>query len=474
MGIFKKPDEPWRLDYSLPAGLQGSLIGAGNFADCFRCQSKVSGRCTKDSRQLVIPDVVLLKEIDLRKIEDINDVFREVHVQMAAMHPNICALYEAFEYPTKHFLIMELACGGELFDRVVEQQCLTEKDTANVMAQLSSALHYLTTINVIHRDVKPENILMANTHSLHIKLCDFGLSRYVPRDDVLMKTACGTPGYVAPEILGNRGYSGFKVDVWSMGVILYILLCGFAPFYEEELPALFHSILHGRYDFPSPEWDGISTEAVEVVKLCLTVDPQQRPSAKQVGELEWVKGGAPSNHISTDKLEKWCAKRKLKQGVQAVLAMNRLRAAAEARAKANVIVELWNPRRVIPAQRAATPKQQLQTATRAIVAMGRFRQRGAASASTTASPPTDARPVTATIGEGRGDVWKGYLSRLGAPAGDMDGGGVDAMHEGVDAWNDTLRGSCSTNGTTDSRAASAPAAVPIRVPMFAGRPVQFL
>ena len=140
----------------------------------------------------------------------------------------------------------QLVTGGELFDKIVAMGNFTEKLAAETMATLCQALQYLHEQGIVHRDLKPENILLADkTENAPIKVADFGLARMVKSND-MMKTACGTPGYVAPEVLQNKGYSSGAVDIWSAGVILYILLCGFPPFYEEELPALFDQILKGR------------------------------------------------------------------------------------------------------------------------------------------------------------------------------------------------------------------------------------
>ena len=148
-------------------------------------------------------------------------------------------------------------------------------------AAWSARAGYLHEKKIVHRDLKPENILLLekpdpkSTVDPVIKVADFGLARLVSDKD-MMKTACGTPGYVAPEVLKNKGYDSGAVDLWSAGVILYILLCGFPPFYEEELPALFDQILKARYDFPSPWWDKITPGAKELVQKCLTIDPKAR------------------------------------------------------------------------------------------------------------------------------------------------------------------------------------------------------
>ena len=141
----------------------------------------------------------------------------------------------------------------------------------------------------------------------------------------MMKTACGTPGYVAPEVLQNKGYSSGAVDLWSAGVILYILLCGFPPFYEEELPALFDSILHARYDFPSPWWDNVSPEAKSLVKRLLELDPVKRLTAEQVIEDGWVQNASDIALTGAKtQLKKYNASRKLRKAALGIIAQQRM------------------------------------------------------------------------------------------------------------------------------------------------------
>ena len=148
-----------------------------------------------------------------------------------------------------------------------------------------------------------------------------------------MKTACGTPGYVAPEILNNKGYDSPAVDLWSTGVILYILLCGFPPFYEEELPALFDSILKARYDFPSPWWDNISKDAKDLVRKLLTIDPKKRITAEQTMSDDFMKNASNVDLSAAQKaLKKYNANRRLRKAALGIIANQRLeKALAELR-----------------------------------------------------------------------------------------------------------------------------------------------
>jgi len=227
-------------------------------------------------------------------------------------------------------LVMELVTGGELFDRIVEKGSYTEKMAADTIFTLCDALDCLHQKKIVHRDLKPENILYSDTtDKAVIKVADFGLARMVSDNDI-MKTACGTPGYVAPEILNNKGYDSSAVDLWSTGVILYILLCGFPPFYEEELPALFDSILNARYDFPSPWWDKVSDGAKSCVKQLLELDPTKRLTAEQVKDHEWIKTASDIALETGKQLKKYNASRRLRKAALGIMAQNRMQKALAA------------------------------------------------------------------------------------------------------------------------------------------------
>ena len=153
---------------------------------------------------------------------------------------------------------MELMVGGELFNRIVEKECYSEKLASDTIRPVIDAIRYCHAMGISHRDLKPENLLYdKGEDDSIIKISDFGLARVVSND--VMTTACGTPGYVAPEVLIGKGYE-YYCDYWSIGVILYVLLCGYPPFYEDTNEELFEKIKNADFDFPSPEWDDISDE----------------------------------------------------------------------------------------------------------------------------------------------------------------------------------------------------------------------
>jgi serine/threonine protein kinase len=303
-------------------------LGSGNFAVVKKATK------TDKNKKEGIPHEVAIKIIDKSKVEDMGDIEREIEIMNMIEHKNVVNLYELYDEPKKMNLVMELVTGGELFDRIVSKGSYSEKDAAEVIFTLCDALEYLHEKKIVHRDLKPENILYTAPEGApngdQIKVADFGLARMVSNKD-MMKTACGTPGYVAPEILKNKGYDSGAVDLWSVGVILYILLCGFPPFYEEELPALFDQILHARYDFPTPWWDNISKEAKDLVTKLLELDPKTRLTATQVKAHVWCSGNASSAPLADahKSLKRYNAARKLKKAALGIIAQKKMAAALE-------------------------------------------------------------------------------------------------------------------------------------------------
>ncbi|XP_069748889.1 calcium/calmodulin-dependent protein kinase type IV isoform X4 [Narcine bancroftii] len=203
----------------------------------------------------------------LKKTIDKKIVRTEIGILLRLSHPNIIRLKEIFETPLEINLVLELVTGGELFDRIVERGYYSEKDAADVVRQILEAVAYLHENGIVHRDLKPENLLYASpAPDALLKIADFGLSKIV-QDQVTMKTLCGTPGYCAPEILCGSAY-GPAVDMWSVGVITYILLCGFEPFYDERGDQyMYKRILNCTYDFVSPWWDEVSLNAKDLAAV---------------------------------------------------------------------------------------------------------------------------------------------------------------------------------------------------------------
>nr|AQS60695.1 calcium/calmodulin-dependent protein kinase type 1 isoform X3 [Sogatella furcifera] len=241
-------------------------------------------------------------------------------------HPNIVQLLETFEDKHKVYLVMELVTGGELFDRIVEKGSYTEKDASDLIRQVLEAVDYMHEQGVVHRDLKPENLLYYSPdEDSKIMISDFGLSKM--EDSGIMATACGTPGYVAPEVLAQKPY-GKAVDVWSIGVISYILLCGYPPFYDENDANLFAQILKGEFDFDSPYWDDISDSAKDFIKQLMCVDVDKRYTCRQALAHPWISGNAASNKnihgTVSEQLKKNFAKSRWKQAYHATAVIRQM------------------------------------------------------------------------------------------------------------------------------------------------------
>ncbi|KAH8283412.1 hypothetical protein KR054_010836, partial [Drosophila jambulina] len=241
-------------------------------------------------------------------------------------HPNIVQLLETYEDKSKVYLVMELVTGGELFDRIVEKGSYTEKDASHLIRQILEAVDYMHEQGVVHRDLKPENLLYYSAEDdSKIMISDFGLSKM--EDSGIMATACGTPGYVAPEVLAQKPY-GKAVDVWSIGVISYILLCGYPPFYDENDANLFAQILKGEFEFDSPYWDEISESAKHFIKNLMCVTVEKRYTCKQALAHAWISGNeASSRNIHgtvSEQLKKNFAKSRWKQAYYAATVIRQM------------------------------------------------------------------------------------------------------------------------------------------------------
>lgn len=297
-------------------------LGKGSFATVKKATRRSDGK---------VFAVKIIKKSEL-KPEEIMVVHDEVEIMHKVDHPHCVKFIEMFETQKKLYMVMELLTGGELFDRIVEKSYFSEKEAVNVIKSVADALMYLHRNNIVHRDLKPENLLCSSKDDdFVIKITDFGLAKFRLNANATMHTACGTPGYVAPEVLQNEAY-GPEVDVWSLGVILYILLCGFPPFYHARQPELYKIIKAGRYSFPEEYWGSISNEAKDLVSKCLTVNPKQRITPAGILAHPWIKGGDAMSdknigaHL-TDNLRILQAKKKLRRTVQAIIAVNKFKSA---------------------------------------------------------------------------------------------------------------------------------------------------
>ncbi|KAJ6446248.1 checkpoint kinase 2-like protein [Purpureocillium lavendulum] len=271
-------------------------LGKGHFAEVYLCVEKSSGQ-----RYAV---KIFTKHPGMEDRSKTEGLQQEIGVLMGVSHPNVLCLKDTFNERDRVYLVLELAPEGELFNFIVMKQKLSEDESRKLFKQLFQGIKYLHERNIVHRDIKPENILMVDKN-LHVKLADFGLAKIIGEES-FTTTLCGTPSYVAPEILADSKQRKYTkaVDVWSLGVVLYICLCGFPPFsdelYSRDFPfTLSQQIKSGRFDYPSPYWDSVGDPALDLIDSMLVVDPEKRYTIDQCLAHPWLTQSAPSVNDST-------------------------------------------------------------------------------------------------------------------------------------------------------------------------------
>ncbi|KAI9714531.1 MAG: hypothetical protein M1820_000492 [Bogoriella megaspora] len=274
-------------------------LGKGHFATVYLCIEKNSG-----TRYAVKKFEKRAGPSEKSKVDGLQ---QEVAVLMSVSHPSVLCLKDTYDEHDGFYLVLELAPEGELFNWIVMKQKLTEEEARKVFVQLFQGIQYLHERNIVHRDVKPENILMTD-RDLSVKLADFGLAKIIGEES-FTTTLCGTPSYVAPEILEQSNHRRYTraVDVWSLGVVLYICLCGFPPFSDElfsqENPyTLSQQIKAGRFDYPSPYWDSVGDDALDLIDSMLTVEVDKRITIQECLEHPWTTNAKINPKDSTDGL----------------------------------------------------------------------------------------------------------------------------------------------------------------------------
>ncbi|KAM9751146.1 calcium/calmodulin-dependent protein kinase IGb [Menidia menidia] len=289
-------------------------LGTGAFSEVYMVRERKTGK------------TFAMKCVKKKKKSDIN-LENEITVLRRIKHENVVGMEDFYESRTHYYLIMQLVSGGELFDRILDRGMYSEKDASKVIQQVLQAVGYLHQNGIVHRDLKPENILYySQDEDSKIMISDFGLSKMV--DNGIMSTACGTPGYVAPEVLAQKPYSK-AVDCWSIGVITYILLCGYPPFYEESETRLFAKIMKAQYEFDSPFWDDISESAKDFIRNMMQKNPNMRYSIDQALRHPWIIGKTARSQdiyysVSTQ-IQKNFAQSKWKQAFNATVAINHMK-----------------------------------------------------------------------------------------------------------------------------------------------------
>ncbi|KAJ7979619.1 Non-specific serine/threonine protein kinase [Quillaja saponaria] len=259
----------------------GRVLGHGTFAKVYH------GRNLKTGKSVAMKVVGKEKVIKVGMMEQVK---REISVMKMVKHPNIVELHEVMASKSKIYFAMELVRGGELFSKIAKGRL--REDVARVyFQQLMSAIDFCHSRGVYHRDLKPENLLLDENGNL--KVTDFGLSAFSEhlRQDGLLHTTCGTPAYVAPEVIGKKGYDGAKADIWSCGVILYVLLAGFLPFQDDNLVSMYRKIYRG--DFKCPPW--LTSEARRLITKLLDPNPDTRITISKIMDSSWFKKSIPKS-----------------------------------------------------------------------------------------------------------------------------------------------------------------------------------
>ena len=252
--------------------IMGKTLGKGAFGTVRLCVHKA----TKQTRACKI-----LKKAN----QDMQALYEEVEILSKLSHPNIMQIYEVFNDKTNFYIVSEFCQGGELFDAISKKGSFSENEAARIMKQVLSAICYSHQNNIVHRDLKPENILLDDKGSdLTIKIIDWGCAKSFKKNEK-MTNADGTPYYIAPEVL--EGNYDEKCDVWSCGVILYIMLCGYPPFNGETDDDILVAVKKGKFDFPKEEWSSVSKEAIDLIKGMLTYEPSKRLSALDCMSKPW-------------------------------------------------------------------------------------------------------------------------------------------------------------------------------------------
>jgi len=307
------PNHSFKSIYSL-----GEILGEGAF-------SVVKLATNKKTKQKVA--VKIISKSGLSEVDELS-LRQEVAILKDLNHPNIVQLVDYFEEPKEYMIALEFLQGGELFDRIVSKTFYSELEARNVVFTLLSAIDYCHSRDIVHRDLKPENLLLADSDDdSAIKLADFGFAAKAVGNS--LRTQCGTPGYVAPEILNDKAH-GKPVDMWSIGVITYILLGGYPPFHDENQTKLFRLIKAGKYEFHPEYWSNVSDEAKDLIRRLLTLKVADRYTAKQALAHSWVQrasselgGRNLGSNLKT--LRRYNARRKLRAGIKAVMAANRMK-----------------------------------------------------------------------------------------------------------------------------------------------------
>uniref|UniRef100_A0A674BNM7 calcium/calmodulin-dependent protein kinase n=1 Tax=Salmo trutta TaxID=8032 RepID=A0A674BNM7_SALTR len=282
-------------------------LGKGAFSVVKRCLRISSG-------QEFAAKIINTKKLSAR---DHQKLEREARICRLLKHPNIVRLHDSISEEGFHYLLFDLVTGGELFEDIVAREYYSEADASHCIQQIVESVHHCHVNGIVHRDLKPENLLLASKlKGAAVKLADFGLAIEVQADQQAWFGFAGTPGYLSPEVLRKDPY-GKPVDLWACGVILYILLVGYPPFWDEDQHRLYQQIKAGAYDFPSPEWDTVTPDAKDLINKMLTINPGKRITTAEALKHPWIcqrstVASMMHRQETVECLKKFNARRKLK------------------------------------------------------------------------------------------------------------------------------------------------------------------
>ncbi|XP_066429974.1 calcium/calmodulin-dependent protein kinase type II subunit delta isoform X5 [Eleutherodactylus coqui] len=325
-------------------------LGKGAFSVVKRCMKITTG-------QEYAAKIINTKKLSAR---DHQKLEREARICRLLKHPNIVRLHDSISEEGYHYLVFDLVTGGELFEDIVAREYYSEADASHCIQQILESVNHCHLNGIVHRDLKPENLLLASkSKGAAVKLADFGLAIEVQGDQQAWFGFAGTPGYLSPEVLRKDPY-GKPVDMWACGVILYILLVGYPPFWDEDQHRLYQQIKAGAYDFPSPEWDTVTPEAKDLINKMLTINPAKRITASEALKHPWIcqrstVASMMHRQETVDCLKKFNARRKLKGAILTTMLATRNFSAARSLLKKPDGVKINNKTNVITSPKDPTP-----------------------------------------------------------------------------------------------------------------------
>ncbi|XP_042195729.1 calcium/calmodulin-dependent protein kinase type II subunit delta isoform X3 [Callorhinchus milii] len=336
-------------------------LGKGAFSVVRRCMKISTG-------QEYAAKIINTKKLSAR---DHQKLEREARICRLLKHPNIVRLHDSISEEGCHYLVFDLVTGGELFEDIVAREYYSEADASHCIQQILEAVLHCHQMGVVHRDLKPENLLLASKmKGAAVKLADFGLAIEVQGDQQAWFGFAGTPGYLSPEVLRKDPY-GKPVDMWACGVILYILLVGYPPFWDEDQHRLYQQIKAGAYDFPSPEWDTVTPEAKDLINKMLTINPAKRITATEALKHPWIcqrstVASCMHRQETVECLKKFNARRKLKGAILTTMLATRNFSAKSLLNKKTDGVKVNNKANVVTSPKEPVPTPALEPQTTVI------------------------------------------------------------------------------------------------------------